>query len=125
MVQVGCTPLFSWYRDLHSPQASALGCVNPIPTSTSWCNLYLTQHFKFLPKSSSGVNALKVWYYIAKNLGAQLPPSPLIKRWGVGGGGEKGCPCSYLTLINAYCSHQLLATYTKPAPSLCISTNNK
>ncbi len=42
MVQVGCTPLFvGWYGIYTILRLSAISCVNPVPTSTLWCNQYI------------------------------------------------------------------------------------
>ncbi len=58
MVQVGCTPPCWLVRDLHYPLALALGCVNPILTSTLWCNLY--QYFRSLFKFISIYNSTHI-----------------------------------------------------------------
>ncbi len=41
MVQVCCTPFFGKYWICTIFEPSAIGCVKPAMTSTSWCNLYL------------------------------------------------------------------------------------
>ena len=57
--------------DLHYPRA--FGCVNPIPTSTLWCNLCIHTSFLYLCKntpfiSDSTIYWIEIWWFKSMSL---------------------------------------------------------